>query len=137
MKFFAKKKKRGFTLIELLVVIAIIGILSAIVLVSLSNARDRAYDAEIKGELGQIRADAEIYYDSGATYAGYTVPIQLDPPGCSDDDAAYQLAIDPADGQHYLAFADLCGDTGDWCVDSTGQVKVEAAGVPALTYTCP
>lgn len=35
-------KSRGFTLIELLVVIAIIGILSAVVLASLSNSRGKA-----------------------------------------------------------------------------------------------
>ena len=37
-----KKYSKGFTLVELLVVIAIIGILAAVVLVSLSSSRGKA-----------------------------------------------------------------------------------------------
>jgi len=48
------KGNRGFTLIELLVVIVIIGILSGIVLVSLSGAREEARIAKAKAEIKGI-----------------------------------------------------------------------------------
>jgi prepilin-type N-terminal cleavage/methylation domain-containing protein len=69
MEIFAKKRE-GFTLIELLVVIAIIGILASIVLVSLSGARNRAKDARIMADMGQIRSAAEIFYGNNGNYTG-------------------------------------------------------------------
>jgi general secretion pathway protein G len=55
------KDSKGFTLIELLVVIAIIGILSSVVLASLSGVRERAKMANAKSEMNQIKTAMEMY----------------------------------------------------------------------------
>ncbi len=51
----------GFTLIELLVVVAIIGVLTSIVMVSLSNARGKGADAAVKTNLDTVKAQAELF----------------------------------------------------------------------------
>ncbi|MBZ9578066.1 prepilin-type N-terminal cleavage/methylation domain-containing protein [Patescibacteria group bacterium] len=128
------KKYRGFTLIELLVVIAIIGILASIVLVSLTTARSRAYDAEIKSELSQVRADAEMYFIDNDTYVAYSVPGTLLPPDCSND-SLYQVGTSAT---AYAAWAGLCSTTAnDWCVDSAGMSKEVTGGVTAGATVCP
>jgi len=67
-----KNRKGGFTLIELLVVIAIIGILSAVVLASLSTARMKSRDAKRISDVGQIQLALELYFDSNQSY--YPMP---------------------------------------------------------------
>ena len=63
-----KLYQKGFTLIELLVVIAIIGILAAIVLVSLNTARSKARDTRRAADLNQVQLALEMYYDSNGSY---------------------------------------------------------------------
>ncbi len=59
---------KGFTLIELLVVIAIIGMLSGMVLVSMSGMREKARDARRKSDIAQIRKALELYYVANEKY---------------------------------------------------------------------
>lgn len=62
---------RGFTLIELLVVISIIGLLSSVVLASLSTARASARDSERIAAVKQIQNALELYaIDNGGRYPG-------------------------------------------------------------------
>jgi len=57
----AKSLKRGFTLIELLVVIAILGVLSSIIIASLSRSRSEAAFARAKLEFRSIATAIELY----------------------------------------------------------------------------
>lgn len=68
MKCTLIKYKKGFTLIELLVVIAIIGLLSAVVLASLTSARSKGRDSQRVSELRQIKYALEIYYNANLKY---------------------------------------------------------------------
>jgi type II secretion system protein G len=60
--------RKGFTLIELLVVIAIIGILSAVTLASLSNAKDKANIAMRLENTKQLQNALELYFASVGSY---------------------------------------------------------------------
>lgn len=138
---------RGFTLIELLVVIAIIGILSAVVLASLSTARNKGKDASAMESMESIRASAEICYNGGAncgsnTYgtaggagtAGYTTAGATagTPTGvCTDADVVKLLKATAAQtgttafcsvglsGASYVANVVLNGGS-TFCIDSNG-----------------
>ena len=60
--------KNGFTLIELLVVIAIIGILAAVVVVALDQARMKGRDGARKSQVQEILKGFELHYSDSSEY---------------------------------------------------------------------
>jgi prepilin-type N-terminal cleavage/methylation domain-containing protein len=133
------KRNKGFTLIELLVVIAIIGILTAIVMSSLTQARDKAKDAKIQSQLVGMRAASEIYYTGhGNKYNDLAMAEAKNGIDCSDVTASPILFNDIDSGMQRLASSTpdiTCFATPDqwiavaplvsntdlyWCVDNTG-----------------
>lgn len=149
------KNSRGFTLIELLVVIAIIGILSSVVLASLSSARNKGKDAAVKSALGSIRTQMEIdangsNYGTAAYVAGAgsnvgcgvgnfnaatILPIKANLVtnlaantqfSCSVDAAA---AASAAPAQKWAVAAILPSSAGakTFCVDSSGNTAERTA----------
>ncbi len=59
---------KGFTLVELLVVMFIIGVLAAIVIVSVDQSRARSRDARRRADLATIKNAVEQFADKKASY---------------------------------------------------------------------
>ena len=130
---FSPRFQKGFTLIELLVVVAIIGILAAVVLASLGQARGKAKESAGKSELSSMRAEAELVALNTGDYTDV----------CSTGQHSFELfnsAVEnvggsgsdsdcTSDPNTWRAYITLPSQTTDpiFCVDSQGR----AAALPA------
>ncbi len=144
--------RKGFTLIELLVVIAIIGILSSVVLASLNTARGKGADAAAKSNLNNIRAQAEIVYDSVTPNSYATVCANANVvkgiaaaasaeglTWTSTANNAVTISCTNSAGA-WAAWVNLAKGstpTNYWCVDSTGtSIQKTLAPTAATATTC-
>ncbi len=109
-----KKMQKGFTLIELLVVIAIIGILSSVVITSMSSARTKAKTAAFKAEVSGLLPALIVICDErdivvgdvagGATmtWNNATTPVTLTDVDCYPD-SLFSVTITSLNGARNVA----------------------------------
>jgi prepilin-type N-terminal cleavage/methylation domain-containing protein len=149
LKSVPKNYHRGFSLVELLVVIAIIGILSQVVLLSVSSARTAAFDQKVKSQLSNIRSAAEIYWSSHANYGPSTTSCTSTtgmfadvPSGLSklSVSASYPVGentiVCNSNGNAYAVSDNLSASGTYWCVDSQPTTKQLNSPLGTLT-ACP
>src|ERR1051326_6670003 len=119
--FGAERQRSCFTLIELLVVVAIIAILAAMLLPSLTNAREKAKAAFCMGNLRQLGTALLMYADDS-------------------DDKLMGVRYDSAADTHFWPWA-IMGYLGKKRVSSTGAdgyLLPTAANVPYMpVFSCP
>jgi type II secretion system protein G len=106
--FSSRRSVRGFSLVELLVVVAIIGVLTAIVMTSLSGAKQKARDSKRAADLKSIQLALSLYYADNGMY-----PKNIYGTGASAPDsglAPTYLPTVPKDPNANTT--DVCSDSG-------------------------
>ena len=142
--------------------IAIIGILSSVVLASLTTARSKGQDAAVQQQMSAMRSQAELYFSSNgnkySTTAGATCAAAntLFAAGATNGLETLLKGVQKTSSAAFnnasLASATNCGVTsagdawavwatlpsgaGTFCVDSTGSAKVTASPMTVSATVC-
>ena len=105
-----KRMRKGFTLVELLIVIALIGTLSAMMMVSSSEAQNSARVAKIVEGFRSLSAAMMMYYNEDTTVADKAdaATIITGAKRYVKNDAVFDSALDTTEGTYYVTKA---GDT--------------------------
>lgn len=95
----ARENESGFTLIELLIVIVILGVLSGIVVFSVSGITSRGKAEACKATVTTVQVAAEAYYAKNGSYAASTAILTssgfLQPPALGATDVSYVVVAGP------------------------------------------
>lgn len=131
-----KINNKGFTLIEMLVVVAIIGLLSAVVVVGLTGAREKARDSRRVADLREIQNQLELDYMSTEGY-----PTNSNQTDIQDylDASGGNFPTDPQGVEYKYAGVDSGGDGFNesyelgTCVESMDNISAESASCGNLS----
>ncbi|MEX2411133.1 MAG: type II secretion system protein [Candidatus Paceibacterota bacterium] len=128
--------QKGFTLIEMLVVVAIIGLLSSVVVVGLSGAREQARDARRVAETREVQNALELAYSS---VDGYPVAIPANAPQTGPQGDNYEYEPYNPDGGSFMTDyklgINLEGNDHDTSNDVTCPTNVTSPGFCVDTNT--
>ncbi len=147
MRETGKNPGKGFTVIELLIVIAIIGILSALVLVVVGQARKKSDDVRVRNDVRQLRWLAEIVYSTRTgSFLNWTdhPDIQGSLDTLKDDlgevgIAESDIALRDSETGRYCVSAPLKSSPGRYyCADASAEFTIADSACPdTAPLVCP
>jgi type IV pilus assembly protein PilA len=145
-----KPTSRGFTLIELMIVVAIIGVIAAIALPNLIEARKASNEASAIAGLRTLHAAEEMYRDQDKDHDGRlqfatslavlrNTNALIDNALASGSKQGYLFTITTADEYHFEATASPIapGRSGDryFLIDDSGVIRFSTSAT--ITSTSP
>lgn len=138
-----RKVRRGFTLIELLVVIAIIGILVAIMLPAVQQAREAARRTQCRNNLKQMGLALHNYHDAHLAFPPGVISRLADPSWTMPPGGCTSFPEDLGPGWSFFSMMLPYMEEGNFYnkinfdLPLTDPVNDEARNTPVAAYRCP